>query len=116
MLLKQGKPYLLLGCAGAYQQTLAMVQLLTNVVDFGMNVQEAIEAPRWTHLDGRRMSLERAIPPAVRRVLSRRGHVLVSETGKGVIWGFCQMIFIDPETGTYWGGSESRAAGAAVGY
>ncbi len=116
MVLKDGKPYLLLGCAGAYQQTLAMVQLLTNVVDFGMNVQEAIEAPRWTHLDGRRMSLERAIPAAVRRELSRRGHVLVSEHGKGVIWGFCQMIFIDPETGTYWGGSESRASGAAVGY
>ena len=116
MVLKDGKPYIVMGCSGAYQQTLAMTQILTNVVDFGMNVQEAIEAPRWTHLRGRSMSLEHAISSKVRRDLSRKGHVIASEYRRGVIWGSCQMIMLDPQTGTYWGGSESRASGAAVGY
>lgn len=116
MVLKDGKPYIVMGCSGGYQQTLGMVQVLTNVVDFGMNVQEAVEAPRWTHLKGPVMSIEHAIPASVRKSLSRRRHVIKSEYGRGVIWGVCQMIKIDPATGTYWGGSEPRASGAAIAY
>jgi gamma-glutamyltranspeptidase/glutathione hydrolase len=54
MVLKDGKPYMLMGCCGGDAQTMAMTQLFTNIVDFGMNILDSIEAKRWTHLKASR--------------------------------------------------------------
>lgn len=116
MVMKNGKPYMILGCAGGNQQTIAMVQVLVNVLDFGMNIQDAIEAKRWTHLDGTRIALETDLSVAERSAFAQLGHVIVTNDDPDVYWGDCQVIRVDAETGTLFGGSESRASGAALGY
>jgi len=116
MVMQDGKPYMLLGCAGGNQQTIAMVQVLVNVLDFGMNIQDAIEAKRWTHLDGVRIALEIGLSDTERGTFARLGHDIVANDDPDVYWGDCQVIRLDRETGTLFGGSESRASGAALGY
>jgi gamma-glutamyltranspeptidase/glutathione hydrolase len=117
MVLKDGKPYMLMGCCGGDAQTMAMTQLFTNIVDFGMNIQDAIEAKRWTHLKkGVQMTVEFDLSEQDRQALTKLGHEVVPKKTRGVYWGDCQCIQIDQETGTLFGGSESRAGGAALGY
>ena len=93
-----------------------MVQVLVNVFDFGMNIQDAIDAKRWTHLDGTRIALETDLSEAERSTFSQLGHDIVANDNPDVYWGDCQVIRLDPDTGTLFGGSESRASGAALGY
>jgi gamma-glutamyltranspeptidase/glutathione hydrolase len=116
MVLKDGKPYMLLGCAGGDAQTQAMTQVITNIIDFGMNIQDAIEAKRWTHLKGAKMTVEYDLSDQDRQALTEMGYEVVPKKTRGVYWGDCQCTMIDQETGTLFGGSESRAAGAALGY
>ena len=102
---------------GGDAQTMAMTQLFTNIVDFGMNIQDAIEAKRWTHLrKGVQMTVEFDLSEQDRQALAKLGHEVVPKKTRGVYWGDCQCIQIDQETGTLFGGSESRAGGAALGY
>jgi gamma-glutamyltranspeptidase/glutathione hydrolase len=110
---KDGQPWLVFGMMGGDMQAQGHVQALVNLIDFGMNVQEAGEAPRMEHVgsptptgkpgakDGGILKVERGIPAAVIRDLERRGH---------------QAILIDPKTGMLQGGSEARKDGCAVGY
>jgi gamma-glutamyltranspeptidase/glutathione hydrolase len=116
MVLKSGKPYMLMGCAGGDAQTMAMTQFFTNVVDFGMNIQDAIEAKRWTHLRGTQMTVEFDMSGQDREAFIKLGHEVVPIKTRGVYFGDCQSVQIDAETGTLFGASESRAAGAALGY
>jgi len=116
MVLQAGKPHLLVGCAGGDQQTTAMAQVLVNVIDFGMNVQDAIDQPRWTHLNGARIALESKLSTTDSTELARMGHELETNDHPDVYWGDCQVIRRDDETGALFGGSESRASGAALGY
>jgi gamma-glutamyltranspeptidase/glutathione hydrolase len=115
--MKDGRPWLSFGVMGGDHQAQGHVQVLVNLIDFGMNVQEAGEAARANHgADHGRtgVQLESAIGPAVREALGRRGHTILPGGGSG--FGGFQGILIDPRTGVLMGGSDPRKDGLAIGY
>jgi gamma-glutamyltranspeptidase / glutathione hydrolase len=109
----EGRPWLSFGVMGGDHQAQGHVQVLVNLIDFGMNVQEAGEAARVNH-GGSGLQLESAIPEAVRQALLSRGHTIVPN-GAGSFGGF-QGILFDPRTGVLMGGSDPRKDGLAVGF
>jgi gamma-glutamyltranspeptidase/glutathione hydrolase len=112
MVLRDKRPWLSFGVMGGDMQPQGHVQVLLNLIDFGMNVQEAGEAPRFRHSAGG-LALESAISAQAREGLSERGHRLIH--GVGIFGGF-QGILIDPKTGVMMGGSDPRKDGLAIGY
>ncbi len=123
-LTKGGEPWCAFGVMGGATQPQGQAQIVVNLVDFGMNLQEAGDAPRFVHegsseptgttmTDGGRLALERGVPDAVRRELERRGHRLVDMPGN---FGGYQAVCRDPKTGVLSGASESRRDGMAAGY
>ena len=124
-LAEQGVPNLAFGVMGGDVQPQGHVQIVVNLVDFGMNLQEAGDAPRFRHAgsqeptgtrmtDGGFVSLESGIPLEVRRELMRRGHRLQEASGSA--FGGYQAVRRDPVSGVYSGATESRKDGAAAGY
>jgi gamma-glutamyltranspeptidase/glutathione hydrolase len=125
MVTKGGKPYFTFGVMGGDMQPQGHAQVLVNLIDFGMNVQAAGEAPRIEHVGsatptglpekerGGTIQAEPGIPEAVVKELERRGHVVKRVKVNG---GGYQGILIEPKTGVLFGGSEARKDGAAVGY
>jgi gamma-glutamyltranspeptidase/glutathione hydrolase len=112
MVMKDGKPWLSFGVMGGDMQPQGHVQVLLNLIEFGMNVQEAGEAPRFRHTGGG-LALESAITPEARFHLDSRGHRLINSIG---VFGGFQGILIDPKTGVMMGGSDPRKDGLAIGY
>jgi gamma-glutamyltranspeptidase/glutathione hydrolase len=125
MVTKNDKPWFTFGVMGGDMQPQGHVQVLVNMIDFGMNVQAAGEAPRIEHVgsatptgkpgkaDGGTVRAEGGIPEAVMKELISRGHVVERVRVNG---GGYQGILIDPVTGMLHGGTEARKDGAAVGY
>lgn len=117
---------LVCGTPGADTQVQTNLQVITHVLDFGMTVAEAVEAPRWRHLqDGTEstyphtcedgLNLEGRFSPHVRRGLARKGHrVNVIGDWEGV--GSEMMIAVDVEKGALHGGADPRRDGYAVGW
>ncbi len=100
------------------------VQIVCNLVDFGMNLQEAGDASRWHHTgsseptgeamtDGGTVALESGVDGETVRRLAQMGHKIVTRVG---IFGGYQAIAFDAEQGVYIGASESRKDGQAAGY
>lgn len=114
LILKDGKPYGALGLKGGHVQPQVQVQLISNIVDFGMTPQEAISAPRFNHIDGAKVGLEPGIPPHVKDELSRRGHQVVG--GNPESFGGAHAILIDHDSGAFVGGSDPRKGGCALGF
>jgi len=112
MTFKDGKPFMVFGVTGAHMQPQGQVQVLANIIDFGMTIQEAIEAPRANHLEGLEVALEEGIDAKARRALKQMGHKLLTEAN----FGGGQGILIHPEFGTLMGGSDPRKDGCALGY
>ena len=122
--MRDGKPWLSFGVMGGAMQPQGHVQVLVNMIDFGMNLQEAGDAARFYHggssqptgtlmTSGGRLSLEDGVSPEIRRGLTRRGHRLTDTVG---VYGGYQAIARDPVSGVYSGASESRKDGCAAGY
>ena len=120
-----GKPSMAFGVMGGDMQPQGHAQIVVNLVDFGMNLQEAGDAPRFYHTEdseptgtvmtgGGVLSLESGIPQDVRQALLRRGHRLVE--ANGIVFGGYQAVRRDPATGVYFGATESRKDGCAAGY
>jgi gamma-glutamyltranspeptidase/glutathione hydrolase len=120
-----GKPLMAFGVMGGDMQPQGHAQVIANLIDFGMNLQEAGDAIRFHHTgsteptgtvmtDGGVLHIEDGLPPAVLEELKRRGHVLQSESA-GAYGGY-QAIWRDPETGIYRGATEKRKDGCALGY
>ena len=121
---KDGEPLMAFGVMGGATQPQGHVQIVVNMIDFGMNTQEAGDAPRIVHTGssqptgevmeaGGFVHLESGIGADVREALTRRGHVIQRKVG---VFGGYQAIRRDPETGVYAGASESRKDGQASGY
>jgi len=118
--------YMSFGLMGGSMQPQGHVQIITSIIDFGLNVQEAGDAARWRH-DGSSsetgeagaaagvgvVRVESGVPQSVRTALEALGHVV--EEGNGGFGGY-QAILRDPETGVLHGASEMRKDGAAQGY
>ena len=111
-IMRNGKPFMPFGVMGGDNQAQAHVQVIVNVVDFGMNVQDAGDAARVRHA-GNALAVERGIVEPVRAELRTRGHVLVD--GRGAMGGY-QAVMIDPDTGVLMGGSDVRKDGLAIGW
>jgi gamma-glutamyltranspeptidase/glutathione hydrolase len=121
---RDGKPWLSFGVMGGGMQPQGHVQILVNMIDFGMNLQEAGDAPRIHHdgsseptgevmEDGGELDLETGFDYEVIRELEGRGHRV--EFARGPYGGY-QAVMRDPESGMYFGASESRKDGQAAGY
>jgi len=114
MVLKDGRPWLSFGVMGGDMQPQGHVQALLNLIEFGMDVQAAGDAPRFRHFSAG-LALEDGIPEATRNALAERGHTLASRSGAGTYGGY-QAILIDPRTRALVGGSDRRKDGLAIGY
>ncbi|MCW5861629.1 MAG: gamma-glutamyltransferase [Anaerolineae bacterium] len=112
---RNGRPWASFGVMGGFMQPQGHLQVGVNLVDFGMDPQAALDAPRFNWLQGREVALEPGIGPDVRAVLSRRGHALWP-LGAAVHYGGGQVILRDDDSGVLVGGAEPRNDGAAVGY
>jgi gamma-glutamyltranspeptidase/glutathione hydrolase len=110
--MKDGKPWLSFGVMGGDHQAQGHVQVLANLIDFGMNVQEAGEAARVSH-GGNLLQVESGVSPAARAGLTERGHKVAESIGA---YGGYQGILIDPRTGVLMGGSDPRKDGLAIGH
>jgi gamma-glutamyltranspeptidase/glutathione hydrolase len=128
MLMKDDAPLMAFGVMGGFLQPQGHVQILVNILDLGMNVQQAGDAARFVHSgasqptggimqDGGRALLEAGVDVAVVAELRRRGHRIDHGTHPyiGAVGGY-QAVWRDPETGVYHGASEMRFDGAASGY
>jgi gamma-glutamyltranspeptidase/glutathione hydrolase len=112
MVLKDGKPFFSFGVMGGDNQPQGHVQALINLIDFGMDVQQAGEAPRFRH-SGEEVLLESAFTDSVRSALEMKGHHTASAVDA---WGGYQGILIDPGSGVLMGGSDPRKDGLAIGW
>jgi len=126
-IMKDGKPFVSFGLMGGAMQPQGHVQIVTNLIDFGMNLQEAGDATRWQHFgsteptesNGSQMEnsgvlvIESDIPYQNVRALMDKGHRIQFDRGG---YGGYQAIMVDAETGVYYGASESRKDGQAAGY
>ena len=110
--MKDGRPWLSFGVMGGDHQAQGQTQVLINLIDFGMNVQEAGEAARINH-GGNGLTVESGVPEAARAGLARRGHRVSESIGA---YGGFQGILIDPRTGVLMGGSDPRKDGLAIGF
>jgi len=119
-----GKPAFSFGVMGGDVQPQGHVQVLVNILDFGMNVQEAGDAARFHHegsseptgtamTDGGTLHLESGVAPEVVRALVLKGHRITESFGT---FGGYQGIWIDHERGVLLGATESRKDGCALGY
>src|SRR3989441_387031 len=106
------EPWLSFGVMGGSMQPQGHVQVLLNLIVFGMDLQDAIDAPRFRHLDHRRVALEPAIGDDVRRALQALGHEIADE--RNVAFGGAQAIIKLPRG--YAGGSDPRKDGMAAGH
>ena len=122
---KDGKPWLSFGVMGGGMQPQGHAQIVINLIDFGMNLQEAGDAPRIQHdgstdptgqatvmSDGGEVDLENGYPYETVRALMRKGHSVRFADGP---YGGYQAIMVNPQGG-YIGASESRKDGQAAGY
>src|SRR5215510_2826855 len=123
LVMKDGKPFMIVGSPGGDDQVFRTMQTLLNVVDFGMNVQAAIEAPRWatrsfpaspfphTMYPGE-MSVEQRVPEAVRAALVARGHKL--RVNGPWTMGSLAAIVVEPKTGVLSAGTDPRVDAYAI--
>jgi gamma-glutamyltranspeptidase len=121
LLLRDGQPYLAFGSMGGEGQPQAQAALVTRLVDFDYDVQQAIEAPRWLMgrtwgTPSRNLSLEGRISDEVVRELKRRGQPTQMVTDWNDNMGHAHAIRIDREEGFLEGGADPRGDGAALGY
>jgi gamma-glutamyltranspeptidase/glutathione hydrolase len=119
MVFKDDKLLMSYGVMGGDIQAQGHAQVLLNLVDRGMNLQQAIEAPRVRYMSGRGVMLEEALGASVIDDLIQRGHERVLPPAgimHRALMGGGQAIMIDPETGALSGGSDPRKDGLALGY
>jgi gamma-glutamyltranspeptidase/glutathione hydrolase len=114
--MRDRRPVVAFGVMGGDVQAQAHVQVVSNLVDYGMNIQEALDDARFHYLDGDRVALEAEHAPAVVAGLRALGHTVLGERRcwRGGQWR--AGIMIDPTTGCYWGGSDRRKDGCPVGF
>jgi len=115
IMLKDGKPFMSLGSPGATRIISALTQIIVNVVDFRMNVQDAIEAPRIHCMTGD-IFMESRVPKATQDALAARGHKLNVRGEMDLYFGGAQAVMIDRTSGMLKGAGDPRRDGVAVGY
>ena len=113
MIAQNGVPLVTFGVMGGQMQTQGHLQFVCNLIDFNMDVQNALDAPRFRVMDDSRIMLETGIPMNVQAELAQKGHHIIPGN---TFFGGGQAIFIDPSFDTLVAGSDPRRDGCAVGY
>jgi gamma-glutamyltranspeptidase / glutathione hydrolase len=114
--LNKGELFSALGTPGSWGIQQTSVQFLTNVLDYGMNIQAAIEAPRFRLAsEGTAASIECRVSDSVLRALDARGHDVIRLPAWSPMVGGAQGIVVDPTTGVTMGGADPRRDGYAIG-
>ncbi|MBP2078417.1 gamma-glutamyltransferase [Oceanobacillus polygoni] len=119
MALKDGKPFMLFGAMGGEGQPQTQCAMLTKVIDFGYNMQQAIEAPRWLYgrtwgENSSTLKLEGRVPDEIINDLRKRGHEVEIVEDYSQTMGHAQGIIIDQERGVYSAGADPRGDGIAL--
>jgi gamma-glutamyltranspeptidase / glutathione hydrolase len=110
--MRNGRCDMSFGVMGAHYQPMGHVQIILNMLDYGMDVQQAIDAPRF-FFEGEKTDVERGTPATTVEGLKARGHDVVTANSP---WGGAQTIKIDWDRGVLIAGSEPRKDGCALGY
>jgi gamma-glutamyltranspeptidase/glutathione hydrolase len=124
--MKDGKPWLSFGLMGGAMQPQGHAQVLVNLIDYGMNLQEAGDAARFHHDGGSqptgidlepigKLELEPGVPATTVEKLKKMGHK-VEIVDNGIVFGGYQAIQRDDANGVYVGATEMRKDGAVAGY
>lgn len=114
-LTKDGEAVGPFGVMGGYMQPQGHMQVVMNMVDYQLNPQAALDAPRWQWTEGKKVMVESHFPNHLAQALARKGHeIQVALDGGG--FGRGQIIVRNPETGILAGGTESRTDGAVVAF
>ena len=119
MTFRDGKPFMVFGTSGADGQPQTHAQVMTAVFDFGLDMQSALEAPRWVagrELPENALAVESRLPAATVEELRKRGHEIQVAEGWAQSMGSAHGIIIHPENGLRMGGADPRSDGAAIGY
>jgi len=112
MALRNGLPALCFGVMGGHYQAMGHAYVLSNVLDFGLDVQEAIDAPRFLPV-GTVLTVERHLPRTVCAAMQQWGYEVIVSEGP---MGGAQVVAIDRDRGVLQGGSDPRKDGCAMGY
>ncbi len=113
LIAQDGVPLVSFGVMGGQMQAQGHLQFVSNLVDFNMDVQSALDAPRFRVMDDSQVVLETGIPMSSQAALAGRGHHVTPRT---TFFGGGQAIFVHPTYGTLIAGSDPRRDGCAVGY
>lgn len=116
MVFKDGQFLLSFGVMGGDMQPQGHVQFLVNLIDFGMNLQEAMDAPRVRHLKNMEVYLEDGISEKTVAALSQKGHRIITEVPAVNQVGGGQAIYFDHDQDVLLGASDRRKDGCAIGY
>ena len=116
MVFRDKVPWLALGTPGGMGQTQFLVQILSNVIDFGMDIQQAIEAPRWQSKGKKTVEIETRFPGKTQLDLENAGFKVKVTEPWDFRMGGAEGILLDPNTGVFQAGADPRRDGYAVGY
>ncbi|MCB2212229.1 gamma-glutamyltransferase [bacterium] len=112
IIVKDGQPFMAVGAAGGPKIITGTLQTILNVIDFGMDVQDAVSEPRIHHQwSPDYLYVSEDISPDVVHLLRQQGHSAVHYTPGSVV----QAVLLDPETGLYFGAADPRSVGTAMG-
>ena len=122
-LVREGRFWATVGTPGSYGILVTTVQVLANLIDFGLNVQDAIGAPRFRWLDeaidplpAETLRMESRVPESTRQALAARGYRLDMLGAWSMRVGGVQAVMADPGTGWLMGGADPRRNGYAIGW
>jgi gamma-glutamyltranspeptidase/glutathione hydrolase len=113
---RDGRVLVAIGTPGSYGIPQTTPQMLLNLLEHGMSIQEAIEAPRVRVYRDRAVDAEMRISAEVRRALTNRGHVIRELPDWSWVVGGGQGVWVDPESGAMAGGADPRRDGYAMGW
>lgn len=116
MLFKNGRFLMTFGVMGGDMQPQGHAQLLMNLIDFKMNLQEAVDAPRVRHKGGKEVLLETGISLQTLEALEGKGHKILRPSPPINEWGGGQAIFVDAQQNVLLGASDRRKDGCALCY
>lgn len=115
LVMKDDLPFIVLGTPGADGQTQTITQVIANLIDFGADIQEAVESPRWRSFPGMRLAIESRFPVQVIDNLKSKGHELEILPAYSAVCGGAQGIIIDQKNGVLMGGADPRRQGYVIG-
>lgn len=112
---RDGRPWIAIGTPGGHTIAQTVPQIVMNVLDFGMDIQRAIAAPRISFIEPDLLAVERAVPDSVRRALAERGHQIRPVEGIGNAHGLMIEYDIEGRPVMFFGGADPRGRGMARG-